>query len=221
MKALPEATEYHMQQIMAKALTKINVLTKVTSITLMQGTVDWKYVQRFSFTSASSYDVIHFCTTKPWHLFESKPQWQALKAYLDAVSPFISEEDAEHAEEIQEISREQDLSDEINMGHNATPRTIQKQVAQHVGQLNYGELTTRDFRNSPFYANTEYLKNFILYITQKSDHNHRKKMPPTPNTVKKATNQWLDMPTKRNAIFSKNGWPPGCHGEKIRHAVED
>ena len=69
-----------MQQIMA------NVLTKVNPITLMQGTVDWKYARRFSFTSASSYDVIHLCTTKLWHLFESKPHWQALKAYLDGAS---------------------------------------------------------------------------------------------------------------------------------------
>ncbi len=80
MKALPEATEYHMQQIMAKVLTKINVLTKVTSITLMQGTVDWKYAQRFSFTSASSYDVIHFCTTK---LFTFQKIWQLLTSDLD------------------------------------------------------------------------------------------------------------------------------------------
>jgi hypothetical protein len=217
MKALPEAAEYHMQQIMA------NVLTKVTPITLTQGTIDWKYTRRFSFTSASSYNVIHLCTTKLWHLFESKLHWQALKAYLDGVSPFISEEDAGHAEEIQEVSREQDSSNENSTEYNMTPRTIQEQVAHHVGQLNSGELTARDFRNSPLYANIEYLKHFILYITQKADPNHRKKMPPTPNTVKKAIDQWLDEANKEKGQYFFLKWMASRlpWKKKVWHAVED
>jgi hypothetical protein len=71
------------------------------------------------------------------------------------VSPFIGEEDAEHAEEIQEVSSEQHSSDENGIDCNMTPRTIQEQVVHHIGQLNSRELTARDFRNSPFYANTE------------------------------------------------------------------
>ena len=117
------------------------------------------------------------------------------------MSPFISEEDAEHAEEIQEVSREQNSSDENGMDYNMTPRTIQEQVAHHIGQLISGELTARDFRNSPFYANTEYLKNFILFITRKADPNHRKKMPSTPNTVKKAIDQWLDEANKEKRQY--------------------
>jgi hypothetical protein len=68
-KALLEATEYRMQQIMSNALIKVN------PITLTQGTVDWKFTRRFSFISASSYDMIHLCTTKLWHLFQNKPHW--------------------------------------------------------------------------------------------------------------------------------------------------
>ena len=41
-KALPEATEYHIQQIL------VNMLTKVNPITLTQGTVDWKYACRLA-----------------------------------------------------------------------------------------------------------------------------------------------------------------------------
>jgi hypothetical protein len=111
-----------MQQIMAI------VLTKVDPITLMQGAVDWKYAWRFSFTSASSYDVTHLCTTSLWHLFESKPHWQALKVYLDGVSPFISEEDAGCAEDIQEVSHEQHSSDKNGIDYNTTPSTMQEQV---------------------------------------------------------------------------------------------
>ncbi len=192
-KALPEATECHKRQIM------VNLLTKVDCITLTQGTVDWKYARRFSFTSASSYDIINVCLTKLWHLYENKPHWQAVKAYLDGAFPFISEVESEQTEEIQEVPREQDSSDENGSVYASTPMTIQEQVAYYIEQINTGQITSSDFRSSPAYLQSEYLKHFILYITRKAAPNHRKKMPSTQNALKKAVDQWLDEPTKKNA----------------------
>jgi hypothetical protein len=137
-KALPEATEYHIQQIL------VNMLTKVNPITLTQGTVDWKYARRFSFTSASSYDIINLCLTKLWHLYENNPHWQALKAYLDGAYPFVGNSEQEDSEGIQEVLTEQDIGDENGMEHNSAPRTIQEQVAHDVAQLNSGALTPND-----------------------------------------------------------------------------
>jgi len=93
------------------------------------------------------------------------------------VSPFISEVDPENAEEIQGVSHEQDSSDANGTEYNTAPRTIQEQIAYHARKLNTGELSTGHFHNSPFYADYEYLKAFILYITRNADPNYRKKYP--------------------------------------------
>jgi hypothetical protein len=58
-----EATEYHIEQIMANLQAQ-----NVKAITITQGSVDWKCTQGFSFTSSSSYDVLKPCLNKLWHL---------------------------------------------------------------------------------------------------------------------------------------------------------
>jgi len=74
-----EATELHIDQIMENLLTE-----QVNPITISQGSADWKYGRRFSFTSATSYDVCKLCVgSKLWHLYAAKSHFRALKAYLD------------------------------------------------------------------------------------------------------------------------------------------
>jgi hypothetical protein len=124
--------------------------------------------------------------TKLWHLYENKPHWQALKAYLDGAFPFIGDAESEETEAIQEVLTEQDISDENGVEHNSVPRTIQEQVAHHIAQLNSGILTPSNLRSSLFYVESEYLKKNILYVTRNADPNHRKKMPATQNTLKKS-----------------------------------
>jgi hypothetical protein len=67
-------TEQDIEQIIANIQVQ-----KIKALTTTQGSVDWKYLRRFSFTSASSYDVIKQCSGNLWHLYEYRhhlvPSW--------------------------------------------------------------------------------------------------------------------------------------------------
>jgi hypothetical protein len=109
-----KAIEQHIEQMIAYLQAQ-----KAKAITITQGTVDWKYGRRFSFTSASSCDVIKSCTSQFWNLYESKPHWQALKVYLDG--SFTIDND----EEQQGVSTQQH-QDEFDDGY--IPQSTQQQV---------------------------------------------------------------------------------------------
>jgi hypothetical protein len=163
-----EATEQHIEQMIAYLQAQ-----KVKAITITQGTVDWKYGRRFSFTSASSYDIIKFCTSQLWHLYESKPHWQALKAYLDGSFTIDHDED----QQVVSMQQHQDLEDEFDSDY--IPQSTVQQVSFDIYCLNADQLTANELPTSPFYSNKEYLEEFLNHVTRKSDANSRKKKKTT------------------------------------------
>jgi hypothetical protein len=55
-----DATESHIERIVD------NITDSVEAITITQGTVDWKYARRFSFTSATAHDVVKVVLKQLW-----------------------------------------------------------------------------------------------------------------------------------------------------------
>jgi hypothetical protein len=83
-------TEQDIEQIIANIQVQ-----KIKALTTTQGSVDWKYLRRFSFTSASSYDVIKQCSGNLWHLYEYRHHW-----YLHGSFPMnFDESNAQQQEE--------------------------------------------------------------------------------------------------------------------------
>ena len=93
-----EITESEIRQIMTF------LSCQVVSITITQGTVDWKYGRRLTFTLATSSDIIKPCVSKFWHRFENKAHWRYLKGYLGGSFPLEREERVEQQEPIEEAA---------------------------------------------------------------------------------------------------------------------
>lgn len=191
-----EGTECHINQIMANLLTQ-----QVNPITITQGSVDWNYGRRLSFTSATSYDVCKVCLgSKCWHLFEAKSHFRALKAYLEGSIPIEQVEEGEQDEPEDSTAREDEDSD-CEYDIEFIPETMQQQVKHDIYRLNLDLLSSNELRASPFYSKVDYLEAFIRHVTKNSDVSSRKTIPKTQNALKKLVDVWLNEENKERRKF--------------------
>jgi hypothetical protein len=191
-----EATECNINQIMANLLTQ-----QVNPITITQGSVDWKYGRRFSFISATSYDVCKVCVgSKCWHLYEAKSHFRALKAYLEGSFPMEQVEEGERPQQEDSTAREDEDSDS-EYDIEFIPETMQQQVKHDIYRLNLDLLSANELCAGPFYSKVDYLGAFINHVTKKSDFSSRKTIPKTQNALKKLVDMWLNEENKERCRF--------------------
>jgi hypothetical protein len=173
---------------------------KVNAITITQGSVDWKYRRQFSFTSATSYDIIKVCVRKCWHLYENKPHFQAVKTYLDGFFP-REQEVEDRAQQQQEDAARQNEDLDSEYDSDFVPETMQQQVKGDIYKLNNALISANEFRTSSFYAQCNYLEAFKQHVTHKSDVSYRKAIPKTQVALKKLADLWLDEPNKERRKY--------------------
>jgi hypothetical protein len=190
-----EETEDKIEEVMAHLSEH-----HVNAITILQGTVDWKYARRFSFTSATSYDIIKVCLGKKcWHLFENKSHFRAVKAYLDGSFPSEQEEDDEQQQ--QENFRRQNQDSDSEYDESIFPETTEQQVKQDIYLLNSDRLSATELRSSPFYSKIDYFRAFIKHVTRKSDASSQKTIPTSLPALRKLVDMWLDEPNKEQRKY--------------------
>jgi len=190
-----EETEFQISDIMANLLEE-----KVNAIIITQGCVDWKYASRFSFPSATSYDIMKVCMRKCWHLYENKPHFQAVKTYLDGSFPQEQEVGDSKQQEQEDAGRQnEDLDSEYDSDF--IPETIQQQGKRDIYKLNKDLIGANELRSSPFYVQRDYLKAFVQHVTHKSDVSYRNVIPKTQAALKKLVDSWLDEPNKERRKY--------------------
>jgi hypothetical protein len=196
-------TEFQIDEIITNLLEE-----NVNAITITQGSVDWKYGRRFSFTFATSYDIIKVCVRKCWHLYENKPHFQAVKTYLDGSFP-REQEVEDGAQQQQEDAARQNEDLDSQYDSDFVPETMQQQMKGDICKLNNDLISANEFCTSPFYAQRDYLEAFIQHVTHKSDVSYRKAILKTQAALKKLVDLWLDELNKeRRKYFFESGRSP-------------
>jgi hypothetical protein len=168
----------------------------VKTIKITQGSVDWKCRRGFSFTSASSYDVLKPCMNKLWHLYENKPHWRAVRAYLDG--SYTMERDKNDEEQDDGVQQNQYSDNECD--EDFIPESMKQQVSYDIYCLNSDQLIVNEVKTSPFYVRNEYLEAFKKHVTRKFDASCEKKNSDS-NALKKAVDQWLDETNKERRKY--------------------
>lgn len=132
------------------------------------------------------------------------PTGKKIKAYLDGAA-FPFNEDDEEVEQGTSLEEEINGRESESIDDNIMPRNHEEQAEHDIHCLNRNQLTANDLRTKPWFQQSEYLEAFILQVVRNSDPRHRKKMPPTQNTLKKAVDLWLNEENKekRNFFFLK------------------